>query len=212
MNERLLHISRIDGLTEVANRRALEEKLGEMWAHSQRMHEPLSLVMCDIDKFKSVNDQYGHQVGDIVLRDFAGLLKEAVREVDRVGRYGGEEFLLLLPGTAPESAVTFAERLRQTVKEHKFSFDKGTLSRSMSCGVAGWPHPEIRNQDALVKAADDALYVAKESGRDKVVRFDSAEFNAHTGKEPVTNGDQSPQEAAKRAAGEQRSSNAIEAS
>jgi two-component system, cell cycle response regulator len=211
MNERLLHISRIDGLTEVANRRALEEKLEEMWAHSQRMHEPLSLVLCDIDKFKSVNDQYGHQVGDIVLKEFAGLLKEAVREIDRVGRYGGEEFLLLLPGTALDSAVTFAERLRQAVKEHKFSFDKGTLNRCMSCGVAGWPHPQIRNQDALVKAADDALYVAKETGRDKVVRFDSAEFNAHTGKEPVTNGDQSPHEAAKRSAGEQRSSNAIEA-
>jgi two-component system, cell cycle response regulator len=193
MNERLLRISQTDGLTEVANRRALETKLDEMWAHSQRLHEPLSIVMCDIDKFKSVNDTYGHQVGDIVLKDFACLLKEAVREIDRIGRYGGEEFLLLLPGTPLDSAVTFAERLREIVKEHTFSFEGGTLTRTMSCGVAAWPHPEIRDQEALLKAADDALYVAKESGRDKVVRYEGAEYHSHTEREQAANGDKSPQ-------------------
>jgi two-component system cell cycle response regulator len=194
MNERLLRISQTDGLTEVANRRALEQKLDEMWAHSQRLHEPLSIVMCDIDKFKSVNDTYGHQVGDIVLKDFAYLLKDAVREIDRIGRYGGEEFLLLLPGTPLDSAVTFAERLREIAKEHTFSFEGGTLRRTMSCGVAAWPHPEIRDQDALLKAADDALYVAKESGRDKVVRYDGAEYHSHTKREQAANGDKSPKE------------------
>ena len=98
-----------------------------MWAHSQRLDEPLSVVMCDIDKFKSVNDTHGHQVGDIVLKDFACLLKEAVREIDRVGRYGGEEFLLLLPGTPLDSAVTFAERLREIV-ERAYIFIRGRHS------------------------------------------------------------------------------------
>jgi diguanylate cyclase (GGDEF)-like protein len=191
MNQRLLTISQTDGLTQIPNRRALEEKLDEFWAHSQRLHEPLSVVMCDIDKFKSVNDNHGHQVGDIVLKEFAALLKDAVREIDRVGRYGGEEFLLLLPGTPLDSATTFAERLREIAKEHTFSFEGGTLSRTMSCGVAAWPHPEIRDQDALLKAADDALYVAKESGRDRVVRYDSAEFNSHTEREQASSGDKS---------------------
>jgi two-component system, cell cycle response regulator len=209
MNDKLMRISRIDGLTDVANRRALEEKLSEFWSHSQRMHEPLSIVMCDIDKFKSVNDSYGHQVGDLVLRDFAGLLRDAVREIDRVGRYGGEEFLLLLPGTPAESAATFAERLRLAVKDHKFNFDEGSLSRTMSCGVAGWPHPGIRDEDSLLKAADEALYVAKESGRNKVVIFDSSEYNAHTKDEPVINGDESPRETQKRRAGGNESSESI---
>ena len=192
MNQRLLRIAQTDALTEIANRRSLEEKLDEMWAHSQRLHEPLSIVMCDIDKFKSVNDTYGHQVGDIVLKGFAQMLKDTAREIDRVGRYGGEEFLLLLPGTPLDSAVTFAERLREIAKEHTFSFEGGALSRTISCGVAAWPHPDIRDQDALLKAADDALYVAKESGRDKVVRHDSAEFKSHTEREQPSNGDKSP--------------------
>jgi diguanylate cyclase (GGDEF)-like protein len=203
MNQKLLRISQTDALTEIPNRRSLEEKLDEMWAHSQRLHEPLSVVMCDIDKFKSVNDTYGHQVGDIVLKDFANLLKEAVREIDRIGRYGGEEFLLLLPGTPLDSAVTFAERLREVAKEHTFAFNGGTLSRTMSCGVAAWPHPEIRDQDALLKAADDALYVAKETGRNKVVRYDSAEFNSHIEGEKASNGGKSSQQSAHRSEGGQ---------
>src|SRR5215218_6680116 len=102
------------------------------------------------------------------------------REIDRVGRYGGEEFMLLLPGTVLDAAVTFAERVRKAVEAHTFTFDGGTLQRTMSCGVAAWPHPRIEDCDALVKAADDALYVAKETGRNRVIRFDSHAFNEHT--------------------------------
>jgi diguanylate cyclase (GGDEF)-like protein len=136
--------------------------------------------MCDIDKFKSVNDDYGHQAGDSVLKEIAQLLKDEAREIDRVGRYGGEEFLLILSGTVLDAAVTFAERLREKVENHTFSYEGGTLRRTMSCGVAGAPHPRVKDQEALVRAADDALYVAKETGRNRVVRFDGAEFNAHT--------------------------------
>jgi predicted signal transduction protein with EAL and GGDEF domain len=96
-----------------------------------------------------------------------------------VGRYGGEEFLLILPGTVLDAAVTFAERLREKVEHHTFTYPGGTLCRTMSCGVAAFPHPRVKDQEALLKASDDALYVAKETGRNRVIRFDGAEFNAH---------------------------------
>jgi two-component system cell cycle response regulator len=179
LNGRLKTISMTDGLTGIENRRSLEDRLKEVWSHSVRLHEPIAIVMCDIDKFKSVNDNYGHLAGDAVLKEFAKLLKDEAREIDRVGRYGGEEFLLILPGTVLDAAVTFAERLREKVEGHTFSYEGGTLRRTMSCGVAGSPHPKVKDQEALVRAADDALYVAKETGRNKVIRFDGADFNAH---------------------------------
>jgi two-component system cell cycle response regulator len=178
-NEQLKRMSLTDGLTQIENRRSLNERLHEMWKHSVRLHEPISLVMCDIDKFKSVNDNHGHQAGDSVLKGFADVLKGEAREIDRVGRYGGEEFLLILPGTVLDAAVTFAERLREKVEGHTFTYEGGTLTRTMSCGVASSPHPRVKDEDALLRAADDALYVAKETGRNRVVRFDSNDFNAH---------------------------------
>src|SRR5205807_2891833 len=179
LNDKLRQISLTDGLTQIENRRSLEDRLHDMWQHSVRLHEPLALVMCDIDKFKSVNDHYGHQAGDSVLKEFAQLLKAEAREIDRVGRYGGEEFLLILPGTVLDAAVTFAERLREKVEHHIFTYVGGTLCRTMSCGVAASAHPRAQDQEALLKASDDALYVAKETGRNRVIRFDGADFNAH---------------------------------
>jgi diguanylate cyclase (GGDEF)-like protein len=136
--------------------------------------------MCDIDKFKSVNDTYGHQAGDAVLKQFADVLKHEAREIDRVGRYGGEEFIVLLPGTVLDAAVTFAERVRSAVEARTFTFDGGTLLRTVSCGVAAFPHPGVSAHEALIKAADSALYVAKETGRNRVIRYASREFNEHT--------------------------------
>ncbi len=180
LNDKLRQISLTDGLTQIENRRSLEDRLNEMWQHSVRLHEPIAVVMCDIDKFKSVNDQYGHQAGDAVLKEFAQILRNEAREIDRVGRYGGEEFLLILPGTVLDAAMTFAERLREKVAKHTFNYSGGTLCRTMSCGVAGSPHPRIKDQEALLKASDEALYVAKETGRNRVIRFDGNEFNTHT--------------------------------
>ncbi|HJR64004.1 MAG TPA: diguanylate cyclase [Gemmatimonadaceae bacterium] len=179
-NAELLRMAVTDGLTGLDNRRHVEERLREMFEHAIRFQEPLACAMFDLDHFKSVNDTYGHLAGDAVLKQLAALLRRAVREVDRVGRYGGEEFMVILPGAASDAAVTFAERARQEVEDYVFTFDGGTLRRTLSCGVAAWPHPRIRHRDELVKAADDALYVAKELGRNRVVRFDGAEFNAHT--------------------------------
>jgi two-component system cell cycle response regulator len=180
VNERLRHMSQTDGLTGLDNRRHIEERLREMWEHSQRLHEPVACVMVDLDRFKSVNDTYGHQAGDAVLRQLAQILKQEAREIDRVGRYGGEEFMLLLPGTVLDAAVTFAERVRKEVEGHTFTFEGGSLRRTASFGVSAVPHPKIADCEALVRAADDALYVAKETGRNRVIRFDSEEFNQHT--------------------------------
>jgi diguanylate cyclase (GGDEF)-like protein len=182
-NERLRHMSQTDALTGLENRRHIESRLEEMFEHAKRLAEPFSCVMVDLDKFKSVNDEYGHQAGDAVLRQLAKILKQEVREIDHAGRYGGEEFILLLTGTVLDAAVTFAERCRRSIEAHTFAFEGGTLQRTASFGVAGWPHPKITSCDALVRAADDALYVAKETGRNRVIRFDSEVFNEHVSAE-----------------------------
>ena len=186
-NERLRHMSQTDALTGLDNRRQLEERIEEMFEHAKRLSEPFSCVMCDLDRFKSVNDTYGHQAGDAVLKQFAKILRNEVREIDRAGRFGGEEFMLLLPGTVLDAAVTFAERVRKQVEMHTFTFDGTAIQRTASMGVSAWPHPRIKDCDALVRAADDALYVAKETGRNRVVRFDSDEFNEHIAAEDGSN-------------------------
>ncbi|HEY4217453.1 MAG TPA: diguanylate cyclase [Gemmatimonadaceae bacterium] len=178
-NERLRHMSQTDVLTGLDNRRHLEERLDEMFEHAKRLNEPFSCVMCDLDRFKNVNDTHGHQAGDAVLKQLARILRSEVREVDRAGRYGGEEFMLLLAGTVLDAAVTFAERVRKEIEAHTFTFDGGSLRSTASFGVSAWPHPRIEHCDGLVRAADEALYVAKETGRNRVVRFDSDEFNEH---------------------------------
>jgi two-component system, cell cycle response regulator len=179
MNERLRHMSQTDALTGLDNRRHLEERLQEMFEHAKRLNEPFACVMCDLDRFKSVNDTYGHQAGDAVLKDFAQILRNEVREIDRAGRYGGEEFMLLLPGTVLDAGVRFADRVRKQVESHTFTFDSTEIQRTASFGISAWPHPRISDCEGLMRAADDALYVAKETGRNRVVRFDSEEFNEH---------------------------------
>jgi len=193
-NQRLRHMSQTDALTGLDNRRHIETRIEEMFEHAKRLGEPFSCVMVDLDKFKSVNDEYGHQAGDAVLRQLAKILKHEVREIDHAGRYGGEEFILLLTGTVLDAAVTFAERVRKAIESHTFTFDNGAIQRTASFGVAAWPHPKITSCDGLVRAADDALYVAKETGRNRVIRFDSDLFNSHL----ATRGEASEMAAAER--------------
>ena len=193
-NQRLRHMSQTDALTGLDNRRHIETRIEEMFEHAKRLGEPFSCVMVDLDKFKSVNDEYGHQAGDAVLRQLAKILKHEVREIDHAGRYGGEEFILLLTGTVLDAEVTFAERVRKAIESHTFTFDNGAIQRTASFGVAAWPHPKITSCDGLVRAADDALYVAKETGRNRVIRFDSDVFNSHL----ATRGDTSEMAAAER--------------
>ena len=178
-NVQLAEMAITDALTGVFNRRHLDELLDEMFEHSLRLHEYLALAMFDIDHFKRVNDKFGHQAGDAVLAQFARLLKHLARDIDRVGRYGGEEFVVLLPGTALDAGVTFAERVRQEVEAHWFDYDGGALKCTVSVGVAAWHHPGIESRQHLVKAADDSLYIAKALGRNKVIRYAGPEFNAN---------------------------------
>lgn len=178
-NSELRTLATVDPLTGLATRRHIDQRLREMFEHATRLREPLALVLCDLDRFKDVNDSLGHPAGDDVLQQLGALLRQSAREVDRLGRYGGEEFLAILPGTVLDAAVTFAERVRQEVEAHRFTAGHATLRQTISCGVAAWPHPRIADRDTLLQAADDALYVAKRTGRNRVIRFESAVFNAN---------------------------------
>ena len=157
----------VDGLTGLANRRACEETLNAEVARAERFPGPLAVVVTDLDDFKEVNDRFGHQAGDVVLREFATLLRESVRDIDLASRWGGEEFLLVLPGTGLEGAAQVAERIRRALKERvTLSVDGAPIPVTASFGVAAYP--EARTAADLFAAADDALYRAKRTGKNRV--------------------------------------------
>ena len=157
-----------DGLTELANRRHFEEALAGEISRAERFGGTLGLVLADLDDFKQVNDRYGHQTGDDVLRSFADVLRETVRDIDVAARYGGEEFAVLLPQTDLEGAERLAERLRETMGARLLSLEPGaTFSVTASFGVASFP--EAPTAAELFAAADEALYRAKSAGKNRVV-------------------------------------------
>ncbi len=174
INDQLVRIAQTDALTGIDNRRRLDERLAETFEHSVRLAEPFAVVMCDLDRFKSVNDTYGHQAGDAVLQQFARLLEQKARAIDWVGRYGGEEFLIILPGADLSDARAVADRVRRAVEACTFTFDDVEIRRTMSCGVAAWPHSRLHDVGSVVRAADDALYRAKADGRNRVVQWDES--------------------------------------
>jgi diguanylate cyclase (GGDEF)-like protein len=157
-----------DGLTELANRRQFEQALAGEISRAERFGGTLALILADLDDFKQVNDRYGHQAGDEVLRRFAAVLRETVRDVDLPARYGGEEFAVLLPQTDLAGAERLAERLRQSVAERPMTNRPGALvAVTASFGVAAFP--EAATPAALFAAADEALYRAKAAGKNRVV-------------------------------------------
>jgi diguanylate cyclase (GGDEF)-like protein len=163
----------VDGLTGLANRRAASEALHAEAARAERLETPLSLVLVDLDEFKEVNDVHGHSVGDEVLRVFAAVLRETLRESDIAGRWGGEEFLLLLPGADEEGAAQLAERVRIALAARGIPSVPG-LRVTASFGVAEYAG-ETKTEE-LVAAADSALYRAKRAGKDRVERAARAAF------------------------------------
>ena len=157
----------VDGLTGLANRRQLEDELEAEIARAERLGGPIALVFADLDDFKAVNDHHGHPAGDAVLCAFAELLRESVREIDTAGRFGGEEFMLLLPGTDAAGAANVAERVRAALEERVIVTPGGAAIRiTASFGVA--TAPPAATAAELIAAADRALYDAKNGGKNRV--------------------------------------------
>jgi two-component system, cell cycle response regulator len=169
-NKRLRKLSITDGLTELFNHRHVHELLQEEFERSRRSNEPLAVTMLDLDHFKAVNDTHGHPTGDVILYETAQILRDTAREIDMPGRYGGEEFIVILPNTGEEAAARFAERIRERVHGYVFRDGDTEVRMSVSCGVGSFPAPGIDTPEALLKQADDALYEAKHTGRNRVVR------------------------------------------
>ena len=168
-NARLSELSVTDGLTNIYNRRYLREKLELEFSRCSRYNLPMAYMMFDLDHFKSVNDRYGHMAGDYILVEVAAILKRNSRKPDLVARYGGEEFAMLLPSTQKKGAKALAERVREDVENARFTFEKHEISLTLSGGVVLFPHPEIRTADQLIRKADEALFSAKQGGRNRVV-------------------------------------------
>jgi two-component system cell cycle response regulator len=164
----LKKLSITDFLTGVYNVRYFYHRLSEEFSRAQRYGTDLSCIMFDIDYFKNINDTYGHRTGDMVLREFAMLVKALVRQSDVLARYGGEEFILLLPHTNKENSIVEAERLASAVRKHKFKGLKTSERITISIGIASYPDSRIKAQDILINFADDALMKAKQGGRDRI--------------------------------------------
>jgi diguanylate cyclase (GGDEF)-like protein len=162
----------VDPITGLPNRRALEDRLAEEVERALRYRQPLSVCFIDLDHFKRVNDEFGHPAGDEALRQVATILRRTARSIDFVGRYGGEEFVVLVPGTWSQDATVLGERLRRSVADDEASEWNGDRIRlTVSVGIAGLPE-HARDGASLLGLADQALYAAKRAGRDRVVLYE----------------------------------------
>ena len=157
-----------DYLTGIYNVRYFYSRLDEEFSRAERHRMPLCCMMFDIDNFKKINDTYGHRAGDVILREFAQLVREHTRKSDVFARYGGEEFIMLLPQTSLSGSCAEAERLSKIIRKHKFYALKDGEKITVSIGIACSSDIRIKNPDNLITFADDALFSAKEKGRDQI--------------------------------------------
>lgn len=170
-NKKLAKMAVTDGLTMLFNRRYFQDSLTREFRRLAR-HRALpllALAMIDIDHFKRLNDTHGHQAGDQVLKGLGKVLKNCVRLTDIIARYGGEEFVIVMPETDAEGMAVVAERIRSSVESMETMYAGSVIKVTVSIGVASYPDGDIRSEDELVKAADKALYVAKDQGRNRIV-------------------------------------------
>ena len=172
--EELERIANLDSLTHIPNRRAVLRKLEDAMAYVRRYHEDLCVIMLDLDNFKIVNDTYGHVTGDDVLEKVASVMRRRLRETDTVGRYGGDEFLIILPKADATAAETAAERLRETLAATEMTYTGSpifriTVSQGLTCYKPG------DDSSSLIARADEALYKAKQNGRNRVATSELAD-------------------------------------
>jgi diguanylate cyclase (GGDEF)-like protein len=167
-HEEIYQLTIVDGLTQVNNKRYLLEYLEREMGRCHRYSRALSLVIFDIDHFKQINDTNGHLAGDYVLRELANLVRQKIRKEECFARYGGEEFAIVMPEAGPSNARKFAEKVRQLVDAHQFSFENKEIKVAISLGVADMA-PEMIEPLQFIKVADANLYKAKKAGRNRVV-------------------------------------------
>jgi diguanylate cyclase (GGDEF)-like protein len=171
MYEKIKRFAVADGLTGLHNHRYFQEQLEKEYSRSRRFNLSLSLIMMDIDHFKDLNDTYGHQQGDVVLKGMAGVLRRCVRDIDLIARYGGEEFVAILPETPKKNAVIVAERMREMIENMEFEGRDEPLKMTASFGVSGYPDDNIKTRLDLIARADEAMYQAKRGGRNRVALY-----------------------------------------
>ncbi len=167
-HEEIYRLTIIDGLTEIHNKRYLMEFLDRELARSSRHNRPLSLIMMDIDRFKSINDQFGHLGGDFTLRELAVRIKGNVRKEELFARYGGEEFAAVLPETPMAGALIVADRILKVVNQTPFLFEDKTFNVTISCGVVTTQGEATITPTELIRRSDEKLYQAKNEGRNRI--------------------------------------------
>ncbi|MGB0895062.1 MAG: diguanylate cyclase [Parashewanella sp.] len=179
VNQRLEHLSQTDELTQLHNRRHWQHCMEREFERFNRYQTPSSLVMIDIDHFKKINDQYGHQVGDIVIQRVAHIITQALRDTDCAGRYGGEEFAVVLANTEAQDALSFTERLRKKVEALELNIDNNIIKVTISLGICDLS-ANTKESVTWLSNADKALYRAKLNGRNRSIIFrDINEKNLH---------------------------------
>jgi diguanylate cyclase (GGDEF)-like protein len=187
---RLHALSVTDGLTQLANHRHFQERLREEFRRAQRYADPVSLIMIDLDHFKQVNDRFGHQMGDLVLREAAACIRASIRDPDICARYGGEEFAVILPKTHLSGALAVAERIWRELglKVYHQEITEGGRAKPVdvrvtaSIGLAFYPSKDITSAALLVKFADEALYQAKRSGRNNICLYQVQNYRYDAGR------------------------------
>lgn len=173
MNRKLKVLASTDGLTRLYNRRYIDQVIDREANSRNRYQDPFSVILLDVDHFKHFNDQHGHDGGDKALQKIAQILTQSARGTDFVGRYGGEEFIVLLTNTPPEHALLFAERIRARIEESQLDLETGRATLTISAGVAGVSATDMSvTGRELIISADKALYAAKNAGRNTIMNFD----------------------------------------
>jgi len=174
LEQRLSQEAKYDVLTQLLNRRYFEERLEDAIKYARRFKHPFSLSICDIDKFKNINDTYGHQTGDAVIKQFGHLIRSELRSTDAAGRLGGDEFCILLVGSSAEASLNCLNRIRKRLERTIFKDGRGQyFSVSGSFGIVEWS-VQTDSKESLLEAADQALYQAKKNGRNQVMIYEEA--------------------------------------